>query len=408
MTRAIHKLSSKTIEAATKRGLYSDGGGLFFQVTKHGHRSWVYRFRIQGRLRTMGLGPYPRTTLKKARELAKAAAEQVHDGIDPIVARGQSRIAAARSLTLQQAATAHVAAQRPKWKTKKYAGQIERRLKNYVYPIIGHLPIADVRFAEIKQVLAPIWITKHATAGRVRSHLEGIIDWAIAEGHRADESNPAEIKRLKFSLPVGIHKVRHFPSLPYSEAPRFLAELRQQEGIKAKALEFIVLCAVRVADVVGGGKDRAVPMLWQHVDLPGQVWRIPDTKMGRPHTVPLSDEAMMVLGEMQRYRDASSDYVFPGAVRGTVVNDATLRYLLQDMGYAGIATTHGLRATFRTWASETTTYDKDVIETALAHAQGELDSAYHRGSFLAKRVRLMSDWATYLAARNVIPLAGTG
>ena len=44
-----------------------------------------------------------------------------------------------------------------------------------------------------------------------------------------------------------------------------------------------------------------------------------------------------------------------------------------------IATTHGMRATFRTWASETTGYDKDVIETCLAHAQGELDAAYHRG-----------------------------
>ena len=407
MARAIHILTNKTVEAAAERGLYSDGGNLFLQITQHGHRSWVYRFRIHGKLRTMGLGPYPRITLKKARELAKAAAEQVHSGIDPIVARGQSRIAAARSLTLQQAATAYVAAQRPKWKTRKYAGQIERRLKNYVYPIIGHLPIADVRFAEIKQVLAPIWITKHATAGRVRSYLEGIIDWAIAEGHREDESNPAEIKRLQFSLPVGVHKVRHFPSLPYTEAPNFLSQLRQQEGVKSRALELVMLCAVRVADICGGGKDRAVPMLWSHVDLPGQVWHIPDTKMGRPHTVPLSDEAMRVLAAMQRFRDPTTDYVFPGARRGTVISDATLRYLLQEMGLRGVATTHGFRATFRTWASETTTYDKDVIEAALAHAQGELDEAYHRGSYLDKRRRLMTAWSGYLTASNVIPLTAT-
>ena len=69
--------------------------------------------------------------------------------------------------------------------------------------------------------------------------------------------------------------------------------------------------------------------------------------------------------------------------------------LLQDMGFAGVATTHGFRATFRTWASETTAFDKDVIETCLAHAQGELDSAYHRGSFLAKRRLLMAAWADY-------------
>ena len=241
MARAIHKLSSKTVEAAAERGLYSDGGGLYLQVTQHGHRSWIYRFQIHGRRRTMGLGPYPRITLKKARELHKAAAEQVHDGIDPIVARGQSRIAAAKSLTVEQAAQAYVAAQRAKWRTGMYAEQIEQRLRDYVFPVIGHLPIADIGLAEIKQVLSPIWVTKNPTAGRIRQYLEDTIDWAIAEGHRADETNPAEIKRLQFSLPVGIHKVRHFPSLPYNEAPRFLAELREREGVKAKALEFVML-----------------------------------------------------------------------------------------------------------------------------------------------------------------------
>ena len=85
MARKVDKLSDKRIKAATARGIYGDGGGLYLQVGRHGHRSWIYRFQIHGRRRTMGLGPYPRITLKKARELHKAAAEQVHDGFDPIV-----------------------------------------------------------------------------------------------------------------------------------------------------------------------------------------------------------------------------------------------------------------------------------------------------------------------------------
>ena len=72
------------------------------------------------------------------------------------------------------------------------------------------------------------------------------------------------------------------------------------------------------------------------------------------------------------------------------------------MGYAGIATTHGMRATFRTWASETTGYDKDVIESCLAHAQGELDAAYHRGSYLDKRRRLMAAWADFCEGRTMM------
>ena len=74
---------------------------------------------------------------------------------------------------------------------------------------------------------------------------------------------------------------------------------------------------------------------------------------------------------VKRFRDPKTHYVFPGAVKGTVISDATLRYLIADLGYKGLATTHGFRATFRTWASDTTTYEKGVIEAALAHAQGD-------------------------------------
>ena len=185
------------------------------------------------------------------------------------------------------------------WKTKRYASQIRARLETYVKPIIGYLPIADVGLAEIKQVLVPIWTNKRPTANRIRKHLEGAINWAIAEGLRTDESNPAEVKRLQFSLSFAERKVTHYPSLPYSEAPSFLAELRKQEGVKARALEFVMLTAVRVADICGGGKDHSVAMQWNDVDLPGQFWTIPDTKMGEPHVVPLSDQAILLLAEMR-------------------------------------------------------------------------------------------------------------
>ena len=56
--------------------------------------------------------------------------------------------------------------------------------------------------------------------------------------------------------------------------------------------------AVRVADICGGGKNHSVPMLWKHVDLEGHLWTIPDTKMGKPHVVPLSDPAILLLAGM--------------------------------------------------------------------------------------------------------------
>jgi integrase len=410
-SRTIHKLNDRAVKAATRPGRLHDGGGLYFNVTARGSRSWEYRFERAGQRRTMGLGAYPTVTLSRARELHKAAAALVANGVDPIAARGaQRQTAVTAAMTVKQACEAHLKAQAPRFKTQVHVNQLRARCAAFVYPTIGQQQIATVGLADIKRCLAPIWQRKHSTALRVRRHLEDVINWAIAEGIRADESNPAEVKRLRYSLPFGISKAKHFPSLPFEEAPAFFAELRATAGIKARALEFVMLTAVRVADICGGLKADSEPMKWSHVDVHAKTWIVPDTKMGRPHVVPLSNAALAVLDEMRRYRDPSTDYVFPGATRGSVIADSTLRYLLRDAGYGGLATTHGMRATFKTWASETTTFEKGVIEAALAHAQGKLDQAYHRGSYLEKRRALMETWANFLsgeratAAGTVVPL----
>ena len=148
--------------------------------------------------------------LKEARELAQGGRRRCDDGIDPIVARGPSAQIAASALTVEEACESYITAQRPKWRTARHVDQIKQRLRDFVFPVIGHLPIADIRLAEAKQVLAPIWTEKNPTAGRVRQYMEDATDWAIHEGIRADESNPWEVKRLRFALPLGIHKDR-FP-----------------------------------------------------------------------------------------------------------------------------------------------------------------------------------------------------
>ena len=61
-------------------------------------------------------------------------------------------------------------------------------------------------------------------------------------------------------------------------------------------------------------------------------------------------------------------------------------------------TAHGFRSTFRDWAGETTPHPREVVEMALAHAlRDKVEAAYARGPLLAKRRRLMDDWAAYCA-----------
>jgi hypothetical protein len=74
-----------------------------------------------------------------------------------------------------------------------------------------------------------------------------------------------------------------------------------------------------------------------------------------------------------------------------------MRSVLDRMGgdYEKL-TAHGFRATFKTWASEETSFQREVIEAALAHGiTDKLERAYRRGTFLEKRRRLMTAWAAF-------------
>ena len=71
--------------------------------------------------------------------------------------------------------------------------------------------------------------------------------------------------------------------------------------------------------------------------------------------------------------------------------------LLGRMGY-GDFTIHGMRATFKTWASEATTHDNHLIELSLAHSIGNaVEAAYRRTDLLDRRRQLMVDWADFCA-----------
>jgi integrase len=111
--------------------------------------------------------------------------------------------------------------------------------------------------------------------------------------------------------------------------------------------------------------------------------------------VPLSDRALEILRALPR----EADFVFAGERRGTAISSTAMANLLGRMGRLDI-TIHGFRSAFRDWAAETTGYPNHVIEMALAHAIGDkVEASYRRGDLLAKRARLMADWARYCMTR---------
>jgi len=414
MAREIERLTAFKVEAKNLApGMYPDGGGLYLRVTPEGARNWVLRYMLDRRPRWMGLGPLALYGLADARAKALDARRKRHDGIDPIDARraerARQRLEAAKAITFKECAEAYINAHGAGWKSEKHAAQWPSTLKTYAYDVIGRLPVQAVDTALVLRVLEPIWRKKPETASRLRGRLESILDFAKARGYR-DAENPARWRgHLDKLLPARskVREVEHHAALPYAKLAAFLVALRKQEGIAARALEFLILTAARTGEVIGAR--------WNEIDLLDKIWTVPASRMKahRAHRVPLSPRATGILQEMRELRsdDNPGAFIFPGRKPGVSLSNMAFLMLLRRMEL-GDLTAHGFRATFKTWASERTSFQNEIVEAALAHVIGDkVEQAYRRGDLFEKRRRLMQQWATFCtnppvqkSQSNVTPL----
>ena len=406
MARTVGKLNAMAVARAKRRGYYGDGGGLYLQVSDSGAKSWVFRFKDSGKLREMGLGPLHTIGLAEARERAQDCRRKRLDGLDPIEARKAQRMAAkldaAKAMTFKACAERYIASHKAGWRNAKHAAQWTATLETYVYPSFGGLPVQAVDVGLVMKAVEPIWAEKPETAGRVRGRIEAILDWAKSRGYREGE-NPARWRgHLENLLPKRskVRRVEHHAALPYPEIGTFMTELRQQEGVAARALEFAILTAARTGEVIGAR--------WSEINIAEQLWTIPAERMkgGREHRVPLSDAALAIVRSMAEIRQG--DFVFPGGKTNRPLSNMAFLMLLRRMGRSDL-TAHGFRSTFSDWCAEQTNFPAEVREMALAHAVGDkVEAAYRRGDLFEKRRQLAEAWATYCCATapggNVVPI----
>jgi integrase len=408
---ASEKLTAVKVAKARIPGMLGDGKGLWLRIAPGGSKSWVFRFMLAGRSREMGLGSVDDVTLAEARELARECRKLCTQGIDPIETRRARRAAlrleSARAMTFEECATAYIAAHEVGWKNTKHAKQWRQTLKASVYPVFGSLPAQAVDVGLVMKAVEPIWIEKPETAARIRSRIEAVLDWATARGYRQGE-NPARWKgHLKNLLPAKtkLRRVEHLAALPYAEIGDFVTQLRQRDGIDARALEFAILTAARAGEVL-----RAT---WDEIDLGAPHWTISAERMkaDREHRVPLSDRALEILLDMQKFREGA--LVFLGGRVGRPLSHMAMLRVLRAMGRDDV-TAHGFRSSFRDWAAECTNFPREVVEMALAHTiESKVEAAYRRGDLFEKRRLLMAAWARYCAApvrgaADIVPLAVAG
>ncbi len=399
MARQAKRLTARTVATTKKLGRHADGGNLYLTISKTGagvSKRWTFMFSLAGKQREAGFGPAASVTLAEAREKAARYRSMLAKGIDPLAAKKADQEAAAARKTFGQCADELIKSKRREWRSEVHAAQWRTTIDDYCGPILDK-PVDAIDTQAVLGVLQPVWGRIPETASRLRGRVEAVLDYAKAHGLRSGENPAAWRNHLALILPKRQKLSRgHHAAMPYPDIPGFLGKLREVESIPALALEFTILTAARLGEVLGA--------TWDEFDLEGNVWTIPAsrTKAGREHRVPLSSRAVEILERMAEIR--TGDLVFAGQRRRRPLSGAAMGALVTG------ATVHGFRSSFRDWAGEETSFPREIAEQALAHATGDAtERAYRRGDALEKRRGLMTAWAQFCepsSAGNVVALRG--
>ena len=401
---------------AGKPGRWSLGDGLCFQLSATGSATWALRYTANGARKVMTLAPavLPVSERELMRLQLQAAEHRdgIKAGLDPLaqrVAEQQAERDAAASETFEDVARAYVEIHRPGWRSPTHAQQWQNTLEQHVYPIIGDIKSHEITTQDVLDVLTQRHKSGRAlidaipeTASRVRMRIETILEDLFER--RLDQpaerdkwkgwTNPARLtnalkKRLAAARMArgGNNGVHHHAALAHTDAPAFIARLRQETDLSALALLLTILCATRTSETLLS--------TWREIDLEAGIWTIPAERMKarKEHRIPLSTAAVELLQNLPRFRN--SEYLFPGRTSGRPLSQMAM--LARMRGLAPGLTTHGFRSTFRDWIADTTLHPDTIAEQALAHTvKNKVEAAYRRGEALARRKVLMQHWAEYL------------
>jgi len=369
----------------------SDRDGLYLFIKPSGSRYWRMNYRFEGSQRTIAFGRYPEVPLVDARERLRDARALLAKGIDPVDHAKLERIAdsMAAAYTFKAVADEWVEKARLEKRAamtiKKYEWQL-----GLVMPSLGTRPITKITTHEVLLALKKIERTqKFYTAVSVRATCSRVFRFAIATA-RAERDVCSEL-RGALVTPKVVHRAAI--TTP-KEAGALMRSIEEYDG---DAMTRIALRLLPHLFVRPGELRHAE---WKEFDFDRRVWVIPEhkMKMRRPHSVPLSRQAIEIIREIE-HDAAFSPFLFPSLrTRDRPMSDNTINAALRRMGFGKEEmTAHGFRAMAATLLNEMGLWNADAIERQLAHADGNaVRKAYTRGQYWDERVRMMQHWSDHL------------
>src|SRR6185437_2180671 len=293
-------LTDTKLRAMKPRGkLYrlADAAGLCVEVHPSGARYWRFRYRFAGKAKMLSLGIYPKVSLTEARQRREDARRLLGCGIDPSAQRQQDKLTAHFAVAngFEAVAREWLAGRGKLAETTR--AKTAWMLETHVFPWIGKRPVREITAPELLAVLRRLEsLDKLETAQRVKQICGQVFRYAIATG-RADRDPAADLRGA-----LKTKKTRHHAAIT---DPAKVGELRKAE--------------------------------WSEFDLDNAEWRIPAErmKMRALHIVPLSEQAVAILRELQPLT-SHGRYVFP-SIRSPrdPMSENTVTAALRRLGYTG-------------------------------------------------------------------------
>jgi integrase len=376
-------------KSQNKPKMLFDGGGLYLLITPSGGKLWRFKYRYDGKSKTMAFGSYPEISLLDARHRREDARRLLANEVDPSeVRKAQKQAKVEDTETFEVISREWHDKFKSKW-TEGHALKIMRALERDLFPWIGARPIKDITAPEL---LSALRRTESRGAVDAAHRLRGICNMIFRYATATGRAQHNLAQDLIGSLSPA--KKRHLAAITEpNEVANLLRAIDSYHG------SFIVRCALRLSPLVFVRPGELRHMQWDELDFEKAEWHIPAHKMKlrQPHIVPLSEQSLEILNEIKPLT-GNGVYVFHGRTSNRPMSNNAILAALRNMGYtAEQMTPHGFRAMARTILDEVLQVRVDLIEAQLAHRVLDvLGRAYNRTSHLPERKKMMQTWADYL------------
>ncbi len=333
----------------------TENTGLKLTISKAGTYTFMVYRKIKGRPERIKLGNFPAMTVEQA--ILKTAE------VNAIIAKGQNPNDGSRAdraeLTLQdlfiEYLETHAKPHKKSWRNDEM--NYRNHLKHWGKKKLSHISIKDV-----KNLHARIGKNSgHYQANRVLALLKVMFNKATDWG-MFDKANPAqritqfkEVSRERFLQP--------------DELQKFFQAVADEENETIRDYILISL-------LTGARRSNVLAMKWDEISWERAEWRIPETKNGTSHTVPLTKAAIQILDLRKQSQDG--DYVFTGKGQtGHLVEPKKGWIRIKERAGIKDLRLHDLRRSLGSWQA-TTGASLPIIGKTLAHKNVSTTAIYAR------------------------------